>query len=174
MIKKLNIYVPNEMLTIADDRPSHFLAHVRATFQSDGFQVSFIDATHDGLLASFHDDECCQFYRNRPCHAHALEVRPAPFRPFWMIEKTVKPTQKLVFKRAFEPESVDENVADGLFMRLADRHLKAEVSAGGYVLVALQGVIGRRRFWQSMSLVEMVQTTIEQEQVRKILIKLHP
>jgi len=172
--KKLSIYVPNEMWTIADDRPSHFLAHVGAAFQGVGFQVSFIDATDDGLLVSFDDDVYCLFYRNRPNHAHALEVRPAPFGPFWMIEKTAKPAQKLVFKRAFEPESVDKNVADGLFTRLADRHLKAEVSAGGYVLVALQGVIGRRRFWQSMSPVEMVQTTIEQEQARKILIKLHP
>jgi hypothetical protein len=146
VIKKLSIFVPNEMLTIADDRPSHFLAHVRAAFQGVGFQVSFIDATDDGLLASFHDDEYCLFYRNRPCHAHALEVRPAPFGSFWMIEKTAKPAQKLVFKRAFDPASVDQKVADGLFERLAERHLKAEVSAGGYVLVALQGVIGRRRF----------------------------
>jgi len=174
VITQLNIYVPSEMLRIADERPTHFLANVRAAFCGAGFQVSFVDATKAALFGSYSVDAYCLFYRNRPTHAHALEIRPAPFGPFWMIDKTADPAQKVLFKITFDPTGVDPLVADAFFARMVERQIKTEAHAGGYVFVALQGVIDRQRFWQSMTPVEMVAATVKHEKQRKILMKLHP
>ncbi len=174
MKRRLDIYVPSEMVGIADQKPTHFLANVRAAFQGVGAEVSFMDATPEALQQSYRDDAYSLFYRNRPTHPHALEVRPAAFGPFWMIDKTADPAQKLVYGRAFEPDNVDSELATRFSQRITDRHKKAEVSQGGYVLVAMQGVIGRQRFWQSMNPLDMVRETIAHEPTRKVFLKLHP
>lgn len=174
MIKALKIYVPPEMLHIADNQPTHFLANVRATFQNIGLKVSFETATKDVLDSSYQDDAYCLFYRDRPTHHHALELRPAPFGPFWMIDKTGDPAEKTVFKRSFHPEKVNPDLATSFFQRMTDRHKTAKSSNNGFVLIAMQGVIGRQRFWQSMTPLDMVRETIAHEPNRKIYVKLHP
>lgn len=174
MIKKLQIYVPELMLETVEKNENSFLMKVHKAFEQIGFEVSFVKATSVSLALSYRDDTYCLFFRNRPQHKNALELRPSAFGAFWMIDKTADPAEKLVYKRKFNPAKIDPQRASDFFQRMTSRFKKADSDQGGFVLIAMQGKIDRQRFWQSMTPLDMVRETISQETDRKIYIKLHP
>lgn len=177
MIKKLKIYLPQDTIAVIDSNPKHFYAHVQRAFQGIGFDVQQIIATEANLKASFDPSAYCLFHRNTPHHPHAIEARPAPMGLFWMLDKTASPAEKLVFKAKFKPENIDTDLAEELIVRFRKKYgqINQETShESGFVLVALQGALDRRRHWQTMSPIEMVKQTIEIEKERQVLIKLHP
>ena len=165
------------MVNIAFERPNSFYDNVRCAFEGIDFEVNFIEATEASLLSSYVDDAYCMFHRSRPWHDNALEARPAPFGPFWAIDKTADPAQKHIFKAKFEPEKINSDNATAFFKKQLNRDVfkvDERFEEAGFVFVALQGVLDKRRFWQSMSPLEMVDTTLKVEKNRPIYVKLHP
>jgi hypothetical protein len=162
---------------VIDRNPNHFYAHVQRAFQGIGFDVQCVEATEASMKASFDPDVYCLFHRNTPCHPHAIEVRPAPMGPFWMLDKTADPTQKRVFNAKFQPAKTNVVLARDFTARLIVKH--GQIESGmprqdGFILAAMQGGLERQRFWQSMSPLEMLKQTIESAPEHQILIKLHP
>lgn len=177
MIKTLDIYLPDHMIDIAQEKPKSFYSNVKNVFEAIDFKVNFVEARDDALLTSFKAESYALFHRNRPWHENSLEARPAPFGPFWSIDKTADPAQKRIYGLGFNPNLIDGVSAARFFGRQLNRPTFAvenPSTKAGYVFVALQGLLSKQRSWQSMTPLEMVQRTVEIEEKRPIFIKLHP
>ncbi|WP_284378111.1 hypothetical protein [Amylibacter marinus] len=177
MIDRLNIYVLGQDLDIATRKPQHFYGQVSRAFQGVGFRVSFLESTAQNLRASYRSDSYCIFHRHPPHHPHALEARPAAFGPYWALDSTAEIAQKTAYRAKFNPNSIQIGAARDLFDRMCEKQGVVEgpcVPNAGFVLVALQGVLSRRRSWQSMAPIQMIEQVIAHEKRRDIKIKLHP
>lgn len=177
MIRRLNIYLPVDTMGVIDRNPNHFYGHVQRAFQGIGFAVVCAVATKASLKASFDPDVYCMFHRNTPIHTHAIEARPAPMGPFWMLDNTADPAQKRASKATFSPDKIDGELSDELAARFHEKFGQIDRPTDiqrGFVLIALQGALDRQRYWQTMSPIEMVRQTIAMVTDRQVFIKFHP
>ncbi len=175
--KQLEIYLPWKILRQTQNKKHVFYRKVKEAFEEIGFTVSLIQTTPESLLLSLNSDAYLIYHRNPPQTPNALEVRPAPIGPFWAIDKTAIHSEKRIYQQNFQPDNIKHARAVRFFNNWAPKVIGNNTKQYGeddFVLVAMQGVLLRRRFWQSMPPIKMVECIISAERERRILIKLHP
>ncbi len=174
--KRLEIYLPEPLFKKTMDGDHLFYCTVKAAFTRIGFQVDVLQSTAANMIASLQSDAYILYHRKSPSTANALEARPSYFGPFWAIDKTAAHRDKRVYLEKFDPTTVPLDRAKGFFSNWSKKLVGTppNYTETGFVLVAMQGQILRRRSWQSMPPIQMLEQLINAETKRRILIKLHP
>lgn len=177
MSKRLEIYLPPNILQSAQNGDHAFYNAMQQAFQGIGFDVALCPNRPADLLGSLNSTANIIYHRNSPKTPKTLEVRPAYVGPFWVIDATAVHNEKRIYKAAFDPDNIRAGRANGFFANWSPRVIEGDGephAEDGFALIALQGVLGRKRFWQRMSPIEMVKQMKQVESDRQIFIKLHP
>ncbi len=113
-----------------------------------------------------------------PIHARALTLRRAYFYPFWRIEASAKRWEWDIAKRGVrpgtgEPRPKRRSFCDywrkRLFDTAADNPRK-----DGFIYIPLQGMLLEQRSFQTLSPLEMIETTLRQDPTRRVIAGYHP
>ena len=175
--KQLEIYLPWKILRQTQNGRHVFYSKMKDAFEEIGFKVSLIQNTPVNLQDSLESKAYLVYHRNSPQTPNTLEVRPAYVGPFWAIDRTAIHSEKRVYLQNFRPDKIKPARAKRFFDNWTSKIIgdqRNTYSEVGFVLIAMQGILLRQRFWQSMTPINMVKQIINAEPDRRILIKLHP
>jgi len=107
----------------------------------------------------------------------ALNMRPSVLQPFWTVERPNSRYQGRMAHKLFDPSTVGGGLVTPFFEEMQKLYLSrngTDVGLRDYVLVPLQGQLGKQRHWQYASARGMVETIRAQDPTRKIVLKPHP
>ncbi len=107
----------------------------------------------------------------------ALNMRPSVLQPFWTVERPHSRYQGRMAHKVFDPATVGGGLVSPFFEEMQKLYLsptEQDAELRDYVLVPLQGQLGKQRDWQYASVPEMVRTICAQDPARKIVLKPHP
>jgi len=176
--KRLGIYLDDDLRASVQAGRHNFFDKLTIAFQQQGFQVDLYPNLPQERAKSADRKGYSLFHLEVPTHDRVLDVRLAYMYPFWRIERAQWREQYRVSTHDFMPGDIDADEANRFF-RQRNRRLRAkgpwpEFDQKDFVFVALQGHLQTRRHGQSMTPIEMVQATLDNDRFRKIIIKLHP
>ncbi len=169
----VQVFLENNLLERARKREHNFLRLVQDVIESAGLRVVFLHEDdrpnrYDGLSL---------VHMKPPLGRRGLTFRRVYHYPFWQIEQTDKRWAWEVARDAFDPDEVPEDAAR-TFQRFWRNRLfdatKTTATPDGPVYVPLQGRLRAHRSFQSMSPLEMIETTLRYDKQRSILATLHP
>ena len=104
-----------------------------------------------------------------------LSLRRCYMDPFWRIEDTNDRWGWEVGRKAFDDASVPAGWARAFRDRWRVQLFKDQpIRRDGHIFVPLQGKLLRRRSFQSMSPIEMLQATLAADPTRRVIATLHP
>jgi hypothetical protein len=115
------------------------------------------------------------FHMQQPTAPHILNLRRAYILPFWRIEAVAERWQFDVARTPFRPDEIPLDDAQGFQRRWRVKLLgDAAPRRDGTVLIPLQGRLAEHRSFQSMSPLDMVETTLARLPGRDVIVTLHP
>jgi hypothetical protein len=174
--KRLGLYLMDGLRDdVAEGRHKFFAALVSA-FRGRGFAIDLHPDNLDERIASAVRPGYSLFHLQTPLHDKALDLRQAYLKPFWRLERAQWKDTYRNATRAFEPERIKPDAASRFMERMRTRYDIGGPAPrrGGHVFVALQGLLLEQRHGQTMRPVDMVQTVVEHEKSKPIILKLHP
>ncbi len=154
-----------------------FASRIREAFEARGFRVEFKVDTPRERLKSATRNGYTLFEMKDPFHERALSIRRAYYYPFWRIEKSAARWEFEVAQKAFDSAVIDTGLAEDWANRWGRYQFRKGPSEASYeplIYVPLQGVLLKRRSFQSMSPVEMIAEVQARAGDRRILLGLHP
>ncbi|MCU0827881.1 MAG: hypothetical protein MUE52_10840 [Tabrizicola sp.] len=115
------------------------------------------------------------FHMQEPTAPHILNLRRAYILPFWRIEAVADRWRFDVALAPFTPGDILSDEAVSFQRRWRIKILgEAPPRRTGTILIPLQGRLSDRRSFQSMSPIDMVETTVERVPDKTIIATLHP
>ena len=174
--RRLGLYLMDGLRKdVAEGRHKFFATLMRA-FRGRGYEIDLYPDTLEERLASADRPGYSLFHLQTPLHDKALDLRQAYLKPFWRLERAQWKDEYRIAGKPFEPEKLKAEAA----LRFMDR-MRARMGVtgpaprtGGHVFVALQGLLREQRHGQTCTPIDMVQTVVELEESRPIILKLHP
>ncbi len=175
-IKTLDIYLPEGLCRHLNAGKKHpFFTATIAAFSENGFDVNLIIDTDAARMASLDKNAYAMFHYKDPFHDHALDARSAYIGPFYKLESETYRQDFRTTGKKFRPAKIDGKLAQRFFRNWRENVIGQPTPAHiGAVFIPLQGKLTRCRVGQSMSPIEMIKTTLQHEQNRRIVIKKHP
>jgi len=177
MQKHLIFHAASEMRAHISGGQHHFANMLAQVFASRGHGMRVAGLGRAALWRAKLDRNLHVFDIDGAVGARALNMRPSVLQPFWGLERPNSRYQGRMAHKVFDPSTVGGGLVTPFFEEMQALYLSPElpdVGARDYVLVPLQGQLGKRRHWQYASVPEMVQTICAQDPMRKIIIKPHP
>ncbi len=107
---------------------------------------------------------------------NCLSLRKTYRDPFWKIEATNDRWDYEIAKAEFDPRAITAG-HNGFVGHWKPRFLGETPAAEGlgpFIFVPLQGKLTERRHFQSMSPLDMIRATLQQDPDRKVIATLHP
>lgn len=175
-IDTLNIYLPAGLCKyLARGKKHPFFTPVVSAFNEIGFRVNIVEDTDSARLASMVKNAYAMFHYKDPFHDHALDARSAYIGPFYKLESETYRQDYRTSGKVFRPARINPELAQRFFRNWQANVIGQPVPEyRGTVFIPLQGKLTRRRVGQSMSPIDMLETTLELEQHRDLVIKKHP
>ncbi len=175
--KQLGIYLDDGLRQDVENGQHNFFGLVIKTFEGRGFEVALHPNTDDERARSKDRAGYSLFHLETPTHKRALDVRLAYMYPFWRFEKAQWREEYRVALKPFDASLIDGETARA-FQRYWRKRIVMPVAPvpdlRGHVLIALQGKLLDQRHGQSMTPIDMIHETLEQDKFRPIIIKKHP
>ena len=172
----LRIYLDDQLRGDAIDGHFKIMGRIKNAFEGQGFRVDYVKNSDAERAKSIMRRGYSLFYMDHPLHARALTLRKAYFFPFWRIEKSAKRWEWDIAKAPFKPSDIDPNKAKkfadyrrGLFL-----DGRAPMPSEGIVYIPLQGRLLEQRSFQTQSPLDMIRTTLIHEEMRDVVVGLHP
>ena len=165
------ILLSGEMLESARAGRHNFIARLHAAARAGGMQVRY---EADGAMARARAALPGVFsavHMGRPAGPGGVTLRRAIRYPFWTIERTNVRWEWDVARAAFARAAGTEPERFAAYWR--GRLMEGHPLGGDAVLVPLQGVLDRKRSFQTMSPVEMVRRVLTVTD-RPVIATLHP
>ena len=168
-----NFYLDWRARQAMDKAEPDMVWRVRQSLERAGWQVTIRSDAERLQMARFAGHHLVV---NRPVsHPRCVNLRGAYLPPFWRIESSNDRWNFTVAGQSFDPASIPQPEAQRFLDRWRVSQLKAvEPSRDGYIFMPLQGVLQRRRHFQSMSPIRMIDATLQADLSRPILATLHP
>jgi len=175
--KILRIYLNDAPRSRAERGEFNIINKIRNAFEAHDFRVELRKNSNAERLKSATRRGYSLFHMDDPFHPRALTMRKAYFYPFWRIENSAKRWEWSIAKALFDPASVDEKIAKqfcDFWRSKLFKDLPGGNNTQGIVYIPLQGRILEQRSFQFASPVEMIKSVLVHDQVRDIVIGLHP
>ncbi len=171
----LSIYLHKQLRARAKAGEHNFLNKVVEIASEAGIEARFKPDEFSQRLGSIRRNEYALFHMREPLGENSLCFRRVYFYPFWQIEKTNERWNWDTAKTEFSGLDVDQNEIDRFFDHWKNTHFpEIQASSEGFVYVPLQGVLTKKRSFQSMSPIEMIKQLAKSERHRTIFVTLHP
>lgn len=149
------------------------MAVLARAVESRGWRVLFEPASPQAHQSEPPPGDYALLHMKQPLHPRTLTLRRAYHYPFWRIEQVSERWRFAVARAGFDPAEVDGDEAAAFVRRLRQRVLPGPAPLrGDHVLVPLQGHIRRRRSFQTMRPVEMLEAACATG--RPVVATLHP
>ena len=165
------ILLDGEMLESARAGRHNFIARLHAAARSGGMEVRYEPDGGLGRARAMLPGVHAAVHMGKPVGASGVTLRRAIRYPFWTIERTNLRWEWDVARAAFERARGPEPERFAAFWR--ERLMEGPAMRGDAVLVPLQGRLGAKRSFQTMSPVEMVRRVLEVTD-RPVIVTLHP
>ncbi len=173
----VTFYLPPKLRKQAMRGNHNFIKKVGDVLGNAGLSVGFDGDDDLARLRAMARPGYSMYLMDEPVNGHGLTFRRTYIYPFWHIEKQAARWAWPVAQDAFDPATVNPQKAANFYRfwcnRLFDdapQHARAD----GFVYVPLQGQLLCKRSFQFCSPLEMVQTVLERDAGRQVMVKLHP
>lgn len=93
---------------------------------------------------------------------------------FWRLENTNQRDDWVITNLEFEPDSVNNKLAERFFRVRAPKISTEVAPEKPYIFIPLQATLLEKRSFQTASPIDMVRITTEQDQSRQVVISVHP
>ena len=172
----VTFYLDDSLRISAEAGTHNFIGKVETVLKSAGLTVEFRANSGAARLASALRPGYAMFHMDQPTHTRALTMRRVYHYPFWQIEPTTERWDWHVARTAFDPKDIDLTEARRFhaFWRKRLFPDAEPASKKGFVYVPLQGRLSEKRSFQSVSPVEMVETTLRHDPDRLVIASFHP
>ncbi len=172
--KHLHLYLDLPTLLRVQEGTHHFFKRMTGLLEKTGWRVELHEETPDELLAAPERSGKALFHMLEPTHQGALTCRRTYVGAFWHIEASAARWEWPVAKTDYDPSAVWPKPAKKFFEFWRNRLFPETTPRDdGYVFVPLQGRLTEHRSFQSMSPIEMLETTLQQTE-KPIVATLHP
>ena len=155
----------------------NFINRMGQALRSVGCQLEFVPRTPASLLLAGDQGHRAVLSMEEPDNDRVLNMRKAYIGAFWRIETTNKRWEFRVANSRFSLQDIDAAAATDFanqWRKRAFDTMLADTRRDGFVLVALQGRLLRRRSFQQLSPIDMIEAVLAHEPRRKLLLSLHP
>ncbi|EAR53026.1 hypothetical protein OG2516_11201 [Oceanicola granulosus HTCC2516] len=155
----------------------NFIGKLAGVLEASGYRVDFLPDSDVEIARSLTRGGWSMFHMAQPTGPRGLTFRRVYHYPFWRIEKRASRWEWDVARARFEGARIDRADAErfyGFWRKRLFGEAAAAPERAGFVYVPLQGKLLQRRTFQTMSPIEMLRHTLEQEPERDILVTLHP
>jgi hypothetical protein len=169
----VHVFLEDALLTSARAGEHNFIGLMQRVLEGAGYRVMFLPendrpAEHTGLSL---------VHMKPPLGQRGLTFRRVYHYPFWQIETTDRRWDWDVARTPYNPPDVPAK--DALrFQAFWRKRLYGADHApqvlDGPVYIPLQGRLGQKRSFQTMSPIAMLEQTLEYERERDIVVTLHP
>lgn len=171
----IHIYLPDQMQRDAVAGRVNIISRIAAAVAPSGCRLILHRQDSNQMAKAAKRGGHALFHMAEPAAPNGLTLRRAYHYPFWQIEATAARWAFDVAKADFVPADIDPDMAKSFHRRLCDRVLgTAEITQQGYVFMPLQGLIRQHRSFQTLSPIQMIETTLEQEPHLPLRATLHP
>ena len=175
--KTVTFYLHPKLRRQAENGNHNFVGKVCDVLRDTGFDIAFDNDDDIARLRAVARRGYSLFLMNPPVNDRGLTFRKTYVFPFWHIEKQAERWKWPVAQTVFDASVVDARKAKNFYRRWQEHLFDRATSVArrdGFVLIPLQGQLLRQRSFQTCSPIEMVETTLEHEKKRQIVITLHP
>jgi len=171
--RRLFLYLNERQRAAVNAGQGGMMGHVKSAVERAGWPVvmlpeaareaaAMVDGYHMVLNADVRGPFC-------------LSLRKCYLDPFWRIEDTNDRWAWAVGRKTFDPATVPLSWARSFRDRWRNTIFgRVEIRRDGHIFVPLQGKLLRRRSFQSMSPIEMLQATLATDPTRRVVATLHP
>lgn len=173
----LRIYLEKAEIQRARAGNYNLMNRIGSAFGGQGFRVEFVQNTLEQRLKSAGRNGYSLFFMADPFHDRALNLRLAYYFPFWRIENTNERWEFDVALKDYDPAGLETDIARkwaDRWRRFLFRGTAADPVREGMIYIPLQGRLLERRSFQRASPVKMIETVLEQDKDRRVLVGLHP
>lgn len=173
----VTFYLPSQLRAQAERGNHNFIQKMSEVLTASGLTIAFDDDNDLARLRAKTRLGRGIFLMDPPANGRGLTFRKTYIFPFWHLEKDAARWEWPVAKETFDPQAVDARKAANFYrfwrQRLFD---EAPVYArnDGFVYVPLQGQLLRQRSFQTCSPLQMIETVLEEEPNKHIVVTLHP
>lgn len=177
MPKHLIFHADPKMRAHIEGGQHGFANRLARIFAAQGYSMRVAGLGRADLWRAKHDRNYHIFDLDGAVGPRALNMRPSVLQPFWTLERPNSRHQGRMAHKLFDPATVGGGLVTPFFEEMQALYLSADlpdVGARGYVLVPLQGQLGKQRHWQYATVQDMVKTICIQDPTRKIILKPHP
>ena len=165
------ILLNGEMLESARAGRHNFVARLGAACERAGMTVRHEEDGMRGRARAVRPGVFSAVHMRAPAGPRGVTLRRAVRYPFWTIERTEIRWEWDVARAAFVRAGGFEPERFARFWR--ERLLPGDAPGGDAVLVPLQGVLGRKRSFQTMAPLEMIRRVLAHTD-RPVVATLHP
>lgn len=177
MPKKIILHLPKGLKKSVDADKHNFFKILRQTLESVGYKTETREQKkHSGMIAKFGKNHHI-FHIDGAVGPRAVNVRQAHFYPFWSLENAGTRREPRIAGKIFDPAAINALDAQEFFNKTCVRNIPntpSPMAKDDFILVPLQGRLLTQRKWQYTDCKQMIDTILEQDPSRKILIKPHP
>ncbi len=174
--KILRIYLSESVLKQARNGQIGFINQVLQAVQERDFRTELRKDSEEERLKSALRQGYSLFRMKDPFHDRAMTFRQVYLPPFWQIETTAKRWEWQVAKAEFKPQTVDTGKAEWFANYWRNRLFenKLDIGKDSFVFIPLQGRLLQQRSFQTATPIEMIETTLQHNEGRKVVASLHP
>ncbi|HIP23171.1 MAG TPA: hypothetical protein EYG79_06210 [Rhodobacteraceae bacterium] len=177
MQKHLIFHAAPEMRSHIEDGLHGFANMISQIFTTRGYGLRVAGIGRADLWRAKLDNNLHIFDMAGAQGRRALNMRPSVLQPFWAVERPNSRYQGRMAHKVFDPSTVGGGLVTPFFEEMQKLYLNPQgpdIALRDYVLVPLQGQLGKQRPWQYASARGMVETIRAQDPTRKIVLKPHP
>lgn len=173
----VTFYLPPQLRKQAERGNHNFIKKVSEVLIGAGLIIAFDDDDDLARLRAMARPGRGLYLMDPPANARGLTFRKTYIYPFWHIEKDAERWSWPVAQEVFDPQTVDARKAANFYRFWRQRLFEdapKNARQDGFVYVPLQGQLLRQRSFQSCSPIDMINTVLEHDQHRQVVVTLHP
>jgi hypothetical protein len=173
----VTFYLHPKMRRQAENGNHNFVAKVSDVLTTAGLSIAFDDDDDIARLRAVARPGYSMFLMDPPVNDRGLTFRKTYIYPFWHIEKQAERWEWPVAKEEFHANMKDPMKSANFYRfwrtRLFDTAPR-DARRDGFVLIALQGQLLRKRSFQTCSPIDMIKAVLAHDRDRQIVVTLHP
>jgi hypothetical protein len=170
-------YLHPKLLRQAERGNHNFVNKISAVLSDAGMDVAFDGDDLAARMRAKARGGYSLFLMQDPIDGRSLTIRRTYLYPFWHIEQKAERWAWPVAKASFDVRDVDLRKAANFYRFWRERlfdELPLDARRDGFIYVPLQGQLLRKRSFQTVSPIEMVQAVLDQDEQRQVIVTLHP